>query len=60
MLKLIEKYYLNPIFIYIVSFLTVFTATGFDTTNLVGVAVFSIFAMIPISITLGAIAGFLS
>ena len=59
MLKFLEKYYLNPIFIYIVSFMVCFILTGFDTSNIAGLMVWAIVGMIPISIILGAIMGFL-
>jgi len=47
----ISKYILhilNPIFVYIVSLITIFVLTDFDTTNLVGTFIFSFFMMIPI------------
>ena len=48
---------MNPLFIYIVSFIVCFIAIGFDTSNLVGLAFFAIIAMFPVSVIIGAILG---
>ena len=57
MLNLLEKYYLNPFFIYIVSFVICFAWTGFDVSNLVGLAGFAIFGMIPAFILVIVVVG---
>ena len=50
---------MNPFFIYIVSFIICFIWTGFDVSNLVGLAGFAIFGMVPASIIIGAVVGLL-
>ncbi len=57
MLKFFEEHFLNPLFIYIVSFIICFAWTGFDTSNLAGLAGFAIIGMVPASVIIGAIAG---
>ncbi len=59
MLRFLEEHYLNPFFIYIVSFIICFIWTGFDVSNLVGLAGFAIFGMVPASIIIGAVVGLL-
>jgi len=57
MRNFIEKHHFNPFLVYLISFLICWVWTGFDVSNLAGLAVWAAVGMIPVYFIIAAIVG---